>query len=154
MQHPHDLVCMPAKGFQPLPKCERYGLQMPMRDLNGGHHRTELCPRGWERKCRHAAATRSQQALEQTFTCDGEGLERVEVFKYLGQLIAYDDVDTQAMRSNLRKARACWARILHVLQPEHASPRTCGMFYKATVHAVLLYRSETWSLPMLSIKIL
>ena len=52
----------------------------------------------------------------------------------------------QAMQSNLRKARGCWARISRVLRAENASPRTCGMFYKATVQAVLLYGSETWSL--------
>jgi hypothetical protein len=34
----------------------------------------------------------------------GEELERVEVFKYLGRLIVYDDADTQAMRLKLRKA--------------------------------------------------
>jgi hypothetical protein len=115
--------------------------------LNGCHHHTELCQRGWESKGQHAAATHSQQALEQTFTCDGEGLERVIVFKYLGQLIAYNDPDTQAMRSNLRKTRGCWAWTSCVLWTEHGSPWTCGMFYKVTVQAVLLYGSETWNLP-------
>jgi hypothetical protein len=152
MQHPQGLICMLAEGFQPLPKCDQCGLQTPVRDLNGGHHRTELCQRGWERKCQHAAAVRSQQALMQTITCDREGLERVDVFKYLGRLIAYDDADTQAMQSNLRKARGCWAWISRVLHAENASPQMCGMFYKATVKAVLLYGSETWSLPPLSIK--
>jgi hypothetical protein len=38
------------------------------------------------------------------FTCSEEELVRVEVFKYLGRLIAYNDADTQAMRLNLRKA--------------------------------------------------
>ena len=33
----------------------------------------------------------------------GEELERVEVFKYLGRLIAFDDDDTQAVRGNLAK---------------------------------------------------
>jgi hypothetical protein len=47
---------------------------------------------------------RSQQALEYTFTGEGEELERVEVFKYLGRLIACNDTNNQAMRSNLRKA--------------------------------------------------
>ena len=70
-----------------------------------GSRRTELCQRGWERKRQHAAAVCSQEALERSFTAYGEELERVEVFKYLGRLIAYDDADTQAMRSNLRKAR-------------------------------------------------
>jgi len=46
-------------------------------------------------------------------------------FKYYGRLIAYDDANNHAMRSNLRKARGCWAA------------RMCRMFYKATVQAVL-----------------
>jgi hypothetical protein len=145
-------MCIPAKGSQPLPQCKRCGLQMPVEDLNGGHHRTELCQRGWERWCQHAAAVHSQQALNHVFTCNGDELDRVEVFKYLGWLIPHNDVHTQAMRLNLRKARGCWARILRVLRAENASPWTSGMFYKATVQAVLLYRSETWSLPSLSVK--
>jgi hypothetical protein len=74
------------------------------------------------------------------------------VFKYLGRLIAYDNADTQAMRLNLRMARGCWARILHVLRAENTNARTCRMFYTATVQAVLLYGSETWSLSLTSIK--
>jgi len=94
---PSDLVCIPIEAPQPLPKCERCGLQMPVEDLNGGHHHTVLCQRGWERKRQHAAAVRSQEALGRSFTAYGEELERVEVFKYLGRLIAYDDSNTQAM---------------------------------------------------------
>ena len=56
------------------------------------------------------AAVHSQEALKRLFMAYGEELERVEVFKYLGRLIAYDDADTQAMQSNLRKACGCWAR--------------------------------------------
>jgi hypothetical protein len=39
-----------------------------------------------------------------------------------------------------------------VLLAENATPKTCRMFYKATVQAVLLYGSETWSLSPLSMK--
>ena len=102
MQHPKDLVCILIEGSQPLLKCEHCGLQMPVEDLNGSHHRTVLFQRGWERKRQHAAAVRSQEALGRSFTAYGEDLVRVEVFKYLGQLIAYDDADIQAMQSNLR----------------------------------------------------
>ena len=123
-----------------------------MEDLNGGHHCTELCQRGWERRCQHAAAAHSQQALNHVFTCNGDELDRVEVFKYLGWLIAHDDVNTQAMQSNLRKAQGCWAWISCVLRAENANARTCGMFYTATVQAVLLYGSETWSLSPMSVK--
>jgi hypothetical protein len=69
---------------------------------------TELCQIGWERRCQHAAATPSQHALNHVFTCNGDKLTRlVEVFKYLGRLIVYNDADTQAMRLNLKKARGC-----------------------------------------------
>jgi hypothetical protein len=76
-----------------------------IEDLNGGHHRTELCQRGWEKKRQHVAAVRSQEALGRSFMVYREELERIEVFKYLGRLIVYDDADTQAMRTNLRKIR-------------------------------------------------
>jgi hypothetical protein len=72
-------------------------------------------------------------------TTYGKELEKVEVFKYLGRLIAYNDTNTQAMRLNLRRARGCWARVLHVLRAENADARTCGMFYKVIMQAVLLY---------------
>jgi hypothetical protein len=125
---------------------------MPVEGLNGGHYHTELCQWGWERKWQHAAAVHYQEALGCLFTAYGEELERVEVFKYLGWLIAYDDTNTQAMQFNLRKARGCWAQILHVLRAENATARTCGMFYEVTVQAVLLYMSKTWSLSPTSVK--
>jgi hypothetical protein len=37
------------------------------------------------------------------------GVGRVEVFKFLGRLILFDDADNQAMGSNLRKAQGCWS---------------------------------------------
>ncbi len=94
----------------------------------------------------------SQQALKCTFHANREDLERVEVFKYLGRLISFNDANNQAMQSNLKKAGGCWARVSRVLRAENATPKTCGMFYKVTVQAVLLYGSETWSLSLLSMK--
>jgi hypothetical protein len=78
--------------------------------------------------------------------------ERVEVFKCLGRLLAYDNNDTQAMWSNLKKARKSWAQEGRVLRAENASPKVCGVFYKATVQAVLQFGSETWKLSPLSLK--
>jgi hypothetical protein len=84
MQHPQDLVCIPIEGSLPLPKCTRCGLKTPVEDLGRGHHRTGLCQRGWEKKCQHEAVVHSQCTLERMFSANGEELERVEVFKYLG----------------------------------------------------------------------
>ena len=52
---------------------------------------------------------------------------------------------TQAIRGNLKNWRKTWARISQVLRAEHAPPRVCGMFYRATVQSILLYGSETWT---------
>ena len=57
-----------------------------------------------------------------------------------------DDNDVQAVRAQLRKARRVWMRVGNVLRGENASPKVCGMFYRAVVQAVLLFGSETWNL--------
>jgi hypothetical protein len=147
-------MCIPIEGSLPLPKCTHSGLQTMVEDLGRGHQCTGLCQRGGERKCQHEAAVRSQRALERRFSANGEELERVEFFNYLGWLISHDDADNQAMQSNLRRACGCWARVSCVLRAENVTPKTCGMFYKATMQAVLLYGSETWILSSLSMKCL
>ena len=68
------------------------------------------------------------------------------VFKYLSRLLTYDDNDIQNVRSNLKKARIFWARISQVLKGKNMFPKVCGMFYKTTIQAVLLYRSKLWNL--------
>jgi hypothetical protein len=70
----------------------------------------------------------------------------VEVFKYLGYLFTQDDDDIQAIRAQLRKARATWARVWQVLWAENVPPRVAAKFYKAVVQAVILNGSETWVL--------
>jgi hypothetical protein len=42
----------------------------------------------------HEAAEAARVALAQSFTAYGDKLERVEVFKYMGRLLAYNDNDT------------------------------------------------------------
>ncbi len=100
----------------------------------------------------HEAADTTRVALAQLFMAYGDELERVEVFKYLGWSLAYDDNNTQAMGGNLKKARKSWGQVFHILRAENASPKVCGVFYKATVQAVLLFGSETWKLSTLSFK--
>ena len=39
-----------------------------------------------------------------------------------------------------------WARISEVLWGKNMPPKVCGMFYKTTIQAVLLYGSESWNL--------
>ena len=63
----------------------------------------------------YKSAEKSTWALELQFTMYGKEIERVEVFKYCGRLLVFDDNGTQAMRSNLMKASGVWARVSHML---------------------------------------
>ena len=58
----------------------------------------ESCGIGAERKSQRKAAIDSAIALRCNFKVHGEVLEKVEVFKYLGRLLAQDDDDVQAVR--------------------------------------------------------
>ncbi len=53
----------------------------------------------------------------------GEDLEMVEVFKYLRQLLTYNNNDSQAMQLNLKKAHKSWAWVSCMLRAENASPK-------------------------------
>ena len=79
-------------------------------------------------------------------------MEQVEVLKHHGNLIEFDNDNTQAIHGSLAKARRVSARISRVLRAENASARACGMFYKATVQYVLLFGSKTWVLSPATLK--
>ncbi len=88
----------------------------------------------------------SALALHCQFTVQGEALKKVEVFRYLGRMMAQDNNNIQAMRHQLHKAWGAWARIGQVLRSENATPQVAAKLYKAVVQAVLLYDSKTWNL--------
>jgi hypothetical protein len=68
--------------------------------------------------------------------------------------IPYNNNDAQAVRGNLKKACGIWARLSCTIRAENASPRACGIFYKATVQSILLFGSKTWNLSSQSLKCL
>jgi hypothetical protein len=145
-------VYCPAEGSLPLPKCNRCGLQITYLAMNGRHYKTEMCKDGVARKVQYAAAKCAHIALRQVFMAYGEELERVEGFKYLGKLLAYNNNDTQAVRGNLKKVRGVLARLSRTIRAENASLRACGKFYKATMQSILLFGSKTWNLSVVSLK--
>jgi len=104
-----------------------------------------------------ASALKALRAVERTreFTIYGDKLEDVEVFKYLGRLLAMDDNDMPAVRANLLKARKVWKRLGKLLRSEgDLAPRVKGLFYKAVVQSVLLFGSETWAVTESSLRVL
>ena len=133
--HPQDLFDMPREGC--YPKCSRCRMQVnpEARVLQGAKSRKAMHAARLQRK----AVSDSVLDMVSKVYAYGEELERVEVFKYLGRLIAFDDDDTQAVHGNLKKALLVWARILRILWAENASAYVCGIFYKAAVQFVLLF---------------
>ena len=98
--HPIDLVVVPKEGC--YFKFERCGMQV--NPLYPNHRRTKECQVRVECRQQQEMTVLSALALCQQFTVHGDVLECVEVFKYLGRLLAQDDDDIQAIRAQLRKS--------------------------------------------------
>ena len=111
--HPVDLVHTPRAGCPP--KCNNCGLQVLLKAMNSGHQETQQCKVGRERAFQHLRAANSIWALQEKITAYDKELEQVELFKYLGQLVSFNDKYAHIVRSNLMKARAIWPRVSKVL---------------------------------------
>jgi hypothetical protein len=138
--YPLDLVKVPKEGKYDC--CERCGMQV--HPLYPRHRLSKECHIGVERQQQWEVAVTSALAIHQQFTVSGDVLERVEVYKYLERMMAQDDDVTQALRAQLRKARATWAWVGQVLWNEITSLFVASQFYQAVVQAILCFGSETW----------
>lgn len=104
-RYPSGLVSIPGEGV--YPRCADCGMQiMNPSTASISHRSTELCRVGTERKEQREAAIASVKALDTTFTFTAYD-EELELFKYLGRLLAMDDNDMQAVRANLARAGGC-----------------------------------------------
>ena len=74
----------------------------------------------------------------------GRPLNSVTSFKYLGWIIMESDDNWLVVVGNLWKARKGWLRLPRILVREGVKPRASGIFFKAVVQAVLIFRSEMW----------
>ncbi len=140
--HPFDRVVVPTEGY--FPWCKR--CRMQVNPAYPQHIRMKECGIGMDQQLQWELAISSALALQREFNVDRTVLEWVEVFKYLGRLLAQDDDDAQAIWQQLQKARGVWAQVGKVLRGENATPWVAAKFYKAVVQAILLYVSETWNL--------
>jgi hypothetical protein len=83
--HPIDLVKVPKEGR--FDRCERCGMQV--HPLYPPHWLLKECQVGvLERRQQREAVVTAALALRQQFTIHGNVLERVEVYKYLGRMMA------------------------------------------------------------------
>ena len=105
-----------------------------------------MCNHALLRKNKREAAAANKEAKSVVFKIGNKEIETVKQFKYLGQILRYEDDDLPAVTANIAKARKRWGKIARLLSRDGASPKTMGYFYKAVVQSVLLYGSETWVL--------
>ncbi len=69
-------------------------------------------------------------------------MEKVDSFRYLGRTLAQDNDDVRAVRQQIKKARAIWARVGQVLTAENTPPKVSDKIYKAVMQSVLLYEQD------------
>jgi len=120
------------------------------------HKLSDLCKAGRRRaECRvltqQIIATRTQAPPLNAGDTD---LAHVDSFKYLGRWMSADDSDTMAVSQNIARARIRWGQLCRLLTRQGASRKAMGLFYKATVQAVLLHGAETWTLTQPLIRML
>ena len=141
-QHPTFSLFIKEDGHPRF--CDRCGMSVSLHSLRRGHQTSKLCDANVLLNLKRERMKAAREARAQTFTIDGDELEKVRTFKYLGRIVSDTDTDWPALQRNLQKARGRLARISPVLAWEGASPSVAGMFYRAAVLSIALYGSETW----------
>ena len=109
---------------------------------------------GHERKRRRTALQACKKAATTRFTINGEQLEQVRSFGYLGRCVHEDNSDWPALFSNVKKARKRWGMLVRILDKDGATNYAKGMFYRAIIQSVLLYGVETWTVTPAMMKVL
>ena len=84
--------------------------------------------------------------LNPPLTLQGEILEVVDRFPYLGSCVSTDCSISNEIDARISKARIAFANLRHLWRQKGISLSLNGRVYKITVRAVLLYGSETWPL--------
>jgi hypothetical protein len=142
-QHPRDSITVLQEGPVPLPRCTACGM---FSTTASTHPETSECKKWTKRAESETKQEEKNKAIETKFYVNGQVLQRVTEFKYLGRILDAEDNDQKAIKYNLTKAKQQWGRLTKVLASTKGKPRTMAKFYMAIVQAVLLFGSETWVL--------
>ena len=106
-----DIIIILEEGNLPHPRCENCDMFVPWRALNGRHKSTEMCSSGADRKRRRLAEAEVRDSTEMTFEVNGQQIQSVPRFKYLGWVmteggddwpaVAYPDETTRSDRKSV-----------------------------------------------------
>ena len=73
-------------------------------------------------------------------------METAALFKYLVRVLKKGCDDCLAVVGNLSESRKSWIRMTRIPSQEGEDPKFSGLFFKAVVQLVLLFRAEMWVL--------
>ena len=73
-------------------------------------------------------------------------LESATELNYLGNTIRYNNSDSVALYSNLKKSHRRYGMVAKVVGKMGKPIKACEIRYKLVVHAMLLYGSKIWAL--------
>ena len=75
---------------------------------------------------------------------DGEPLEKVDEFTYLGSIVSTNEATHKDINSRLGKAQCAFAVLRHIWRSKQLRLKTKIRIYNSNVKSVLLYGSECW----------
>jgi hypothetical protein len=142
-QHTGDTVIILQEGPVPLPRCASCGM---FSTTALAHPETSECKKWTKRAEKETKQGEKAKAMQTKFYVNGQAVQQVTEFKYLGRVLDAEDNDQKAVMYNLNKAKQQWGRLTRVLASAKGKPKTMAKFYMAIVQAVLLFGSETWAL--------
>jgi hypothetical protein len=146
LRHLEDTIIIEEVGPLPLPRCNLCGFFSKTASTLR-HQGTAECGKFAEKRHQKFQQKRQELAREMSFNVNGENIDKVSEFTYLGRILEETDDDERAANRQLTRAsRARWGRIARILTIDGASPRVMGYFYEAIIQTVLLYGSESWTL--------
>jgi hypothetical protein len=140
--HPKDTGEILREGT--FPQCKHCTTQCNL--WYSWHIHTQVCLLGAEQWTQRDSAITMALAFHKLCHIEGELLEKVDSFRYLGRILVQDDDDVRAVRNQIKKARGIWARVGQVLTVDNTPPKVSAKFYMAVVQSVLLYGSKIWNL--------
>ena len=129
-RHPVDTIIIAEEGQ--LPQCERCGL-MGHQVTTAWHLNSKACSTAAEKRSRMLRSRQQEVEALGSFEVNGESINRVHQFKYLGRILDDADDDEHAASQQLAKARDRWGRVGRVLKSQGADPKTMGHFYQAII---------------------
>uniref|UniRef100_A0A183GSZ2 Reverse transcriptase domain-containing protein n=1 Tax=Heligmosomoides polygyrus TaxID=6339 RepID=A0A183GSZ2_HELPZ len=88
----------------------------------------------------------SEQRTEAILDCQGEVIEKVEQFRYLGSDLSEERSVDQAVKGRISAAWLKWRECTGILCDHRCSRTLKGKLYGAVVRPALIYGCECWAL--------